>query len=64
MHLEIPTENLLLAKKKKRIWHNIASNQRNENQNINLAKIKNILSSADQFVVKGSILIYCGRSVK
>ena len=49
--------------KKKRIWHNIASNQRNENQNINLAKIKKILSSADQFVVKGSILIYCGRNV-
>ena len=54
----------IIGKKKKRIWHNIASNQRNENQNINLAKIKKILSSADQFVVKGSILIYCGRNVK
>ena len=26
-------------------------------------KLKKILSSADQFVVKGNILIYCGRKV-
>ena len=66
MYLETPTESLLLAKKKKKRkenWHNIASKLRNENQNINLAKIKKILSSADQFVMKGSILIYCGRNV-
>ena len=67
MYLETPTENLLLAKKKKEREREMGIilpvNREMKIKTWIWQKLKKILSSADQFVVKGNILIYCGRKV-